>query len=136
MLKLCLIACYIEYCFNEKPLLLVWCNGKLWHTKISKTSELSHFIYTHADGNYCEKSTRMPDMAFMFLMFYSFVSYIFAVPPDEQRLLEKLLHNYNPASRPVFNASKVVTVKFGITLTQISDMVSMVLINLNIIFFQ
>lgn len=43
---------------------------------------------------------------------------------DEQRLFEKLLTGYNPASRPVYNASKIVTVKFGITLTQVSDMVS------------
>ena len=44
--------------------------------------------------------------------------------PDEQRLMEKLLNNYEPASRPVFNASHAVIVKFGLTLTQISDMVS------------
>lgn len=44
------------------------------------------------------------------------------VPTDEQRLLDKLLHGYNPASRPVYNASDVVTVKFGFTLTQVSDM--------------
>ena len=47
-----------------------------------------------------------------------------AVPTDEQRLLDKLLTGYNPASRPVYNASEIVTVKFGITLTQVSDMVS------------
>lgn len=45
------------------------------------------------------------------------------LPTDEQRLLETLLDNYNPSSRPVFNASKTVVVKFGITLTQLSDMV-------------
>ena len=43
--------------------------------------------------------------------------------PDEQRLLMKLLHNYDTAARPVFNASHTVTVKFGLTLTQIADMV-------------
>lgn len=47
-----------------------------------------------------------------------------AIPTDEQRLLDKLLKDYNPASRPVYNASDTVTVHFGITLTQLSDMVS------------
>jgi len=45
------------------------------------------------------------------------------VPTDEQRLLDKLLDGYNPASRPVYNASHQVVVKFGITLAQIQDMV-------------
>ena len=43
--------------------------------------------------------------------------------PDEQRLLWYILRNYDPASRPVYNASRTVTVKFGYTLTQIADMV-------------
>ena len=43
--------------------------------------------------------------------------------PDEQRLIWRLLNNYDPAARPVFNASHTVTVKFGYTLTQIADMV-------------
>ena len=45
------------------------------------------------------------------------------IPTDEQRLLDKLLTAYNPASRPVYNASDTVTVKFGLTLAQVSDMV-------------
>ena len=45
--------------------------------------------------------------------------------PDEQRLMDILFSNYEPASRPVYNASSTVLVKFGITLTQISDMVSL-----------
>ena len=43
--------------------------------------------------------------------------------PDEQRLIWRLLNNYDPAARPVYNASHTVTVKFGYTLTQIADMV-------------
>ena len=43
--------------------------------------------------------------------------------PDEQRLIWRLLRNYDPAARPVYNASHTVTVKFGYTLTQIADMV-------------
>ncbi|XP_076443609.1 uncharacterized protein LOC143282052 [Babylonia areolata] len=42
--------------------------------------------------------------------------------PDEQRLLNKLLNNYHMYSRPVFNASEKVVIKFGLTLVQISDM--------------
>ena len=43
--------------------------------------------------------------------------------PDEQRLLSSLLARYEPASRPTHNASDVVSVRFGLTLAQISDMV-------------
>ena len=60
-------------------------------------------------------------LAWMYVSLFPMVS--FCVIPDEQRLLEKVLTNYNSAARPVFNASKVVLVKFGITLAQISDMV-------------
>lgn len=52
------------------------------------------------------------------------INAIVADKTDETRLIEKILHNYNNAARPVYNASQTVTVKFGITLTQISDMVS------------
>ena len=43
--------------------------------------------------------------------------------PDEQRLLARLLHNCDNSGRPVFNASHAITVKFGLTLIQIADMV-------------
>ncbi|XP_052098173.1 neuronal acetylcholine receptor subunit alpha-2-like [Mytilus californianus] len=42
--------------------------------------------------------------------------------PDEQKLLEVLLKDYNPGARPVFNASHILLAKFGLTLIQISDM--------------
>ncbi|XP_046574361.1 neuronal acetylcholine receptor subunit alpha-10-like isoform X1 [Haliotis rubra] len=42
--------------------------------------------------------------------------------PDEQKLLRKLLEKYDPYARPVYNASKTVVVKFGLTLIQIADM--------------
>jgi len=45
--------------------------------------------------------------------------------PDEQRLLSVLLSHYEPATRPVLNASDVVAIRFGLTLAQISDMVYM-----------
>ena len=45
--------------------------------------------------------------------------------PDEQRLISMLLKNYDPAARPVFNASKPVVVKFGFLLIQICDMVKL-----------
>ncbi|KAL8616713.1 hypothetical protein ACOMHN_031695 [Nucella lapillus] len=38
--------------------------------------------------------------------------------------MDALLADYNTAARPVYNASQTVTVKFGLTLTQISDMTS------------
>ncbi|XP_025078112.1 neuronal acetylcholine receptor subunit alpha-10-like [Pomacea canaliculata] len=41
---------------------------------------------------------------------------------DEQRLYRKLRSNYDPSTRPVYNASHPVTVKIGITLTQIFDL--------------
>lgn len=44
------------------------------------------------------------------------------VVPDEQKLIAKLLKNYDPAARPVYNASKPVVVKFGFLLVQICDM--------------
>src|SRR5689334_13958494 len=43
--------------------------------------------------------------------------------PDEQRLMAQLLRNYDPSARPVYNASHTVNVAFGISLTQLSDMV-------------
>jgi len=46
--------------------------------------------------------------------------------PDEQRLIRRLLNDYDPASRPVFNASQTVVVKFGITLAQIADVVTII----------
>lgn len=46
------------------------------------------------------------------------------VLPDEQILISKLLRNYDPAARPVYNASKPVVIKFGFALIQICDMVA------------
>jgi hypothetical protein len=44
--------------------------------------------------------------------------------PDEQRLLRKLMANYDQSVRPVFNISHSVVVNFSLTLVQIMDMVS------------
>jgi hypothetical protein len=44
--------------------------------------------------------------------------------PDEQRLLVKLLANYNSNVRPVMNSNDSVPVTFGISLIQVMDMVS------------
>ena len=41
--------------------------------------------------------------------------------PDEQKLIMRLLNNYDPASRPVYNASKTVTINFGLSLIQLND---------------
>ncbi|XP_076444355.1 neuronal acetylcholine receptor subunit alpha-10-like [Babylonia areolata] len=40
---------------------------------------------------------------------------------DEQRLLQKLRTNYDPAVRPVYDAKEPVIINLGITLTQIID---------------
>lgn len=42
--------------------------------------------------------------------------------PDEQMLIARLLRNYDPAARPVYNASSTVVVRFGFLLIQICDM--------------
>ncbi len=49
------------------------------------------------------------------------------VIPDEQKLISNLLVQYDPAARPVFNASKPVVIKFSLALIQISDMVNKIL---------
>ena len=46
---------------------------------------------------------------------------------QESRLLTHLMENYDREVRPVYNATKAVVVKVGITLTQIFDMVSIIL---------
>lgn len=43
---------------------------------------------------------------------------------QEQRLLYRLMTGYDRASRPVYDATKPVNVKVGISLTQILDVVS------------
>ena len=47
--------------------------------------------------------------------------------PDEQILINKLLKFYDPAARPVFNASQPVIIKFSFALIQICDMVFMMI---------
>lgn len=42
---------------------------------------------------------------------------------DEQALITRLLWNYDPAARPVYNASHEVGVKFSFALIQLCDMV-------------
>ena len=42
--------------------------------------------------------------------------------PDEQVLITELLSNYDPAARPVYNASMPVVVRFNFALIQIIDM--------------
>ncbi|KAG8185243.1 hypothetical protein JTE90_002769 [Oedothorax gibbosus] len=42
----------------------------------------------------------------------------------EKRLVDKLMRGYDNTVRPVKNASDAVTIRLGITLTQIFDLVS------------
>lgn len=44
----------------------------------------------------------------------------------EKRLLNNLLGNYNTLERPVSNESDALTVRFGLTLQQIIDVVSVI----------
>lgn len=44
----------------------------------------------------------------------------------EKRLLNDLLHTYNLLERPVANESDPLTVRFGLTLQQIIDVVSFI----------
>jgi hypothetical protein len=48
--------------------------------------------------------------------------------PDEQLLIARLLKNYDPAARPVFNASKPVVINFSFSLIQICDMVMLLFV--------
>ena len=52
------------------------------------------------------------------------------VVPVEQRLMKQLLRNYERSVRPVKNASDIVLVRMGLTLTQIFDMVRISFISL------
>lgn len=56
---------------------------------------------------------------------------VLRVVPDEQRLLNKIYRNYDNSVRPVYNATHNVVVKFGLTLIQIMDMVSTILLGLD-----
>ena len=59
----------------------------------------------------------------IFTFFYNNAVKCLRRVPDEQFLISRLLNDYDPASRPVFNASHTVEVKFGIAFIQICDMV-------------
>ena len=45
--------------------------------------------------------------------------------PNERRLINDLTANYNKLERPVANESEAVVLKFGLTLQQIMDVVSL-----------
>ena len=49
--------------------------------------------------------------------------------PDEQRLMNFLFRGYERTVRPVRNASTPVIIRIGITLTQIFDMVSKIVVH-------
>ena len=44
--------------------------------------------------------------------------------PHERRLINDLLMDYQPLERPVFNETDPLNLKFGLTLQQIIDVVS------------
>lgn len=69
-------------------------------------------------------------MSSVLLFVYCFIlqtlQILAVVLPDEQRLVEELFNKnkYDNSVRPVINASHSVVVKFGYSLIQIMDMVS------------
>ena len=50
--------------------------------------------------------------------------------PHERRLINDLLENYQHLERPVFNETAALNLKFGLTLQQIIDVVSIVVRNI------
>lgn len=54
---------------------------------------------------------------------------------DEARLHRFLFANYSPEIRPVKRKTEVVTVKLGITIHQIIDLVSVIFISKNIFIY-
>ena len=73
--------------------------------------------YPKYSGNKFNRN--MNDQNFMMDMFTDMNNSL----PDEQKLLLECLRFYDPASRPVYNASKKVTIGFSFALIQICDMV-------------
>lgn len=59
-----------------------------------------------------------------FFLFYFFTESFQG--PHEKRLLTDLLNQYNTLERPVANESEPLSVKFGLTLQQIIDVVSFI----------
>lgn len=59
------------------------------------------------------------------LLFYWFTIAESCEGPHEKRLLNHLLSSYNTLERPVANESEPLEVKFGLTLQQIIDVVSL-----------
>ena len=45
--------------------------------------------------------------------------------PDETRLYRKLMKGYESSTRPILNASETLMIDFELTLTQITDLVSL-----------
>lgn len=83
----------------------------------------SHIIYAKFGFTLIQISDMVSRISLMFIYFVAFCDEQIKKIPDEQRLLEKILDNYNTAARPVYNASRNVTISYGMTLIQISDMV-------------
>lgn len=52
---------------------------------------------------------------------------------EEQRLLYRLLRNYDRSSRPVYHATTPVIIRLGISLTQVLDVVSLTYLYVHIV---
>lgn len=93
--------------------------------KVSESSYTGTYIQTHRKPTPapCASHTRA------FVLFISFTTLINIVGrtianPDAKRLYDDLLSNYNRLIRPVGNNSDRLTVKMGLRLSQLIDVVS------------
>lgn len=59
----------------------------------------------------------------IYLLYKCFFSVVSLQGPNQRRLYNDLLANYNPLVRPVTNDSQVLTVQLGMSLMQIMDVV-------------
>lgn len=66
----------------------------------------------------------------MCAFFFSFFGVFFSGTRDgtEKRLFQKLFKDYNPSPRPTSSALIPVSVKFGVALNQILDMVRKIIV--------
>jgi hypothetical protein len=89
----------------------------------SSSSSMASSIFSSRAGNRQSSTGQMNrDYYNQFDDWYDPMSRNNTQIPDEQLLIGRMLRNYDPASRPVFNASKPVIVRFGLAFIQICDM--------------
>ena len=89
--------------------------AKLWQNNTCHLNHRSQHILWTCQANTAQCNYNM--------LTFSFFSGVYS-GPHERRLINDLLEKYNDLERPVFNESDALTLKFGLTLQQIIDVVS------------